>query len=1523
MKSKSCLKSFIAKSVLCSILLFGGIAACAQPVARFSGTTLAGCAPILVHFTDESAGHPNYWRWDLGNGTISYLQNPSVSYFIPGTYNVKLVVKNAAGQDSIVKTNYVQVYAAPVVDFIATQTSGCDTVSTSFSDLSNSANAWQWDFGDGIFSSEQHPSHIYSQTGSYNVSLRAINGEGCSLTLLKQAYINVNMVRANFSHAVADKCTPKKINFQNNSYGNGRLMYKWLFGNGDSSVDMNPVYIYSSGGTYLVQLAVTNEFGCEDTHSYNITVTNPVSASFSANITNSCKAPAAIQFTSQALTNNNYTWDFGDTTFSSAANPVHVFTDTGSYTVKLVIRNSNGCKDSLVKTGYIRIQKPFVSFDNLPDSGCTGLNKHMLVSTASSDSIVNYLWNFGDGTTSNLVNPSHTFNGDRYFNISLVTTGISGCRDTTVMENAIHTGARPVANFSSDVRTACAQTRIDFIDRSQGNVTQWQWNFGDNGQSFEQSPQYRFSDTGFLTAELIAFNGGCTDTATKPRYIYIKPSVSKLKVDFNCENPFVFSFTNLSIGAERWVWDFGDSITSTERNPVHIYTDTGSYFVSLTTYNSSTGCEGYKSKGILTTKVTPGFFASDTILCKGGSVTFTSTLAAADVNRFVWYFGDGTFATTLGNTVTHEYEEPGNYSVSLVTLNRANCRDSVVKANYISVKKVKANFGIPVNVVCAGTNVQFSDSSFVSAGSTIQRWEWYFGDGNTNILASYPFLHSYAASGNYQVRLKITDNYGCSDTYTAGMPVTVKKVYPYFWASDSVKCTGNDIQFINPYAEPGTSYQWDFGDGSYANIQRPRHRYSSEGIYRVKLTITQQPGCTDSFILASPVSILDPVARFSMSDSFSNCPPLIVQFTNESENAIDEVWDFGDGTTINAHNPSHFYSYPGVYTATLTVKGKGGCTNAMQRTITVKGPKGALSYGPLNFCQAPATITFSAITTDATSFTWDFSDGTTVNSTDSVITHQYNNGGFFIPKLMLVDNEGCKVPVQGGDTIRFAGLTAQFRYTDTSVCSDSHILFSNTTSSADSIVNYHWTFGDGSSADNIINPLYAYTAEGTYYPSLSVRTVSGCTDSFRAVIPVRVALTPDVSIRSSNSSGCTPVAISFNGMVNTGVAVSQWQWDFGNGNISADQNPIAQTYTASNNYTVKLTATGSNGCKKTVTKNIEAYPLPLIQITGEKNICKGASTILTASGAASYVWLSADDPVSCISCASTLVSPQATTTYVVTAVSATGCTAIDSITINVAQPISLKYDNTARVCAGSTIQLRASGASVYEWSPSAGLNSTSVSSPAAQPANNIQYKVVGKDSQGCFSDTGFINVQVDPVPTVGAGEDRSVAAGMSIELIPTVSQDVTEVTWSPTGGIFRNADYSITVKPMVAAEYTVLAKNAFGCSATDRIQVSVINEDPHNALFIPNTFSPNADGANDIFYPRAAGSIKINRFKIMSREGTTVFEKTNFYTNDAAAGWDGTYRGTRLLTDIYIYVMEITGADGKPTIIPGNVSLVR
>ena len=122
-------------------------------------------------------------------------------------------------------------------------------------------------------------------------------------------------------------------------------------------------------------------------------------------------------------------------------------------------------------------------------------------------------------------------------------------------------------------------------------------------------------------------------------------------------------------------------------------------------------------------------------------------------------------------------------------------------------------------------------------------------------------------------------------------------------------------------------------------------------------------------------------------------------------------------------------------------------------------------------------------------------------------------------------------------------------------------------------------------------------------------------------------------------------------------------------------------------------------------------------------------------------------------------------------------------------------------------------------------------------------------------------------------------------------------------------------------EYKVEVKNAAGCMASDKVNVTVFNAG--GEVFVPNTFSPNGDGSNDVFYLRAAGSVKINWFKIFNRAGVAVYEKINFYTNDAAGGWDGNFKGTRLASDVFVYAIEIVGADGKPSTVTGNVALLR
>ncbi len=1365
MKSKSRVKTFVARSVLSVASLFISVCACAQPVAGFTGDAVSGCAPMLVHFTDQSTGNPDYRKWDLGDGTVSYVQNPSVTYFIPGSYSIKLVVKNAAGTDSAVKTHYVQVYAPPSINFTASVTATCsDSLPVHFTNQSNEGASWQWDLGDGLFSAESNPAHVYTRPGSYNVSLKVTNGEGCTATLLKQAYINVNTLQANFSNNVVYTCSPTRISFYNGAGSYGNVSSKWFFGNGDSSAQPNPAYIYPAGGNYAVTLKVKNAFGCESSITKNITVAEPVSANFTADIEQACKTPATIHFTGPVAGGNTYYWSFGDKGYSAISNPAHVFTDTGSYTVKLVVKN-NGCADSVIKTGYIQVHRPSVSFDNLPDSGCVPFTKKLAAIPDSTDNITAYRWDFGDGQYSNSSSPAHVYSLQGAYTVSLISTHASGCKDTTVFRNAINTGNKPAAAFTADSLTACAQPGIQFRNLSTG-ATDWLWDFGDNVLSTEQNPRHGFVDTGFLPIRLIAFNHGCADTVRKDHYVSIKPAVAKFKLDFDCAHPLTFSFLNFSMGAESWRWDFGDGTTSAQFNPVHTYTDTGSYFVSLSVVNTATGCNYWLGKSIQVAKLSPDFSAADSSVCRGEEAVFTSAVATGNANRFLWDFGDGSTASTLGNSVSHIYDEAGVYTVRLIVINLVNCRDTVIKTNYITVNGLKANFNRSALNACAGATVAFSDSSFTEGDNRIQNWHWNFGDGQAVDYPAPPFTHTYNAQGSFLVRLKITDNNGCSDSTISDLPLTITKVNPLLLVYDTVKCTSSGVRFVASYTAQNASYYWDFGDGNTASVQRPVHNYTAEGRYTIKLRVSYG-GCSDSSMRTNAVKIENPTAKFVMSDSFRNCPPLIIQFTNQSANAAEELWDFGDGSTTTVHNPSHFYSYPGRYTVSLTVKGAGGCSSSMQKQVVVNGPKGTFSYTPLTFCGV-GTATFRAHTVDAVSCVWDFNDGNILVNTDSIVTHRYDNAGSYFPKLMLADENGCRVPINGRDSIHIVNVSAQFDIPNTTLCAGGHIVFNNTGNTSESITSAYWDFGDGFYATSITAPGHDYETPGTYYPSLVVTTVHGCTDSFTVAEPVKVAAAPDVSIRSTGN-GCVPLQQVFTGINNGAVPVAQWQWDFGNGNTGASQNPPAQTYNTGGNYNVVLKVTTNEGCERTFSGTIEAYSLPL----------------------------------------------------------------------------------------------------------------------------------------------------------VNAGDDKSIRAGSVVELIPVVSPDVAAVRWSPTGDIFRNEGNGITVKPATTTEYTVEVENTNGCAATDRITVTVSNTNTAGDLFIPNTFSPNGDGVNEVFYPRSSGSIQINRLKILNRAGLVVFEKMNFYTNDAANGWDGTLRGTRLPADVYVYILEMPGSNGKPVMLSGNIALVR
>lgn len=1589
---------------LCTI----GICVKAQIKADFTVSEKSGCAPLVVNFTDKSSGNPDNWKWDLGNGTISYLQDPSAIYFTPGKYTIKLIAKKANSEDSVVKTDFIDVYAAPTVDFTVDKTSGCYPLDAQFADLTTTSNgivnSWLWDFGDGNSSTSKNPTHTYTSSNNFNVTLQVKNSNGCAAVFTKNAMIQIGSgAMADFAIDNPTTCNaPVNINFQNTSTGTGNLQYQWNFGDGIGSKLLDPSHTYTNTGSYTVSLITTNENGCKDTMVKKNAVTvgqvkaritisdtlcqnlpvqvidastpapsavtwyfgdgttsnkfNPLknysnagtynlklvanfgactdstvktilvlpkpAASFSASKTTGCSVPFTTNFSAAGEGIVSYQWDFGDSAVSTLAAPIHVYNRNGSFTVKLIVVNSNGCTDTLVKTNYITIQKPTITVANLPDSSCAPFSKTFIANITSNDPVTQYLWDFGDGSTANTVSPTHIFTNEGAYTVSLTITTAQGCTNTSTTQRAIIVDKRPLINFIATPLNSCARDTINFTDSSGAGNSKWLWDFGDYTTSTLRNPSHLYIDTGYFDIQLTVWKGGCADSLKIKKYVHINAPVAKFSVLMNCTKPFERNFKDYSIAADEWHWDFGDSTTSTQQNPVHVYATAGTYIVRLTVVNHGTGCDYTTSQTITIVDPAIDFTASDTAVCKGTKVNFSTNLSLNYIRTFNWSFGDGSapaFSSNGNNGISYVYNRIGDFDVRLITTDVNGCNDTLTKPAFIHVSGANAKFGLSIPGTCLNTSVSFSDSTVTDGIHPVTSWVWDYGDGVKDSLLAPPFAHSYKKAGAYAVSLTVYNASGCKDTYKLTAPLIIAKPTAIFNTADSFSCPGKQVHFANQSSGSSLRYLWNFGDKTTDTIANPNHGYLADTTYTVKLLVTDQYGCTDSLTRSNYISVKTPSALFSLSDSVTNCPPLIVKFTDLSKNAVAWRWDFGDSTYSTEKNPVHFYNFAGKYNITLTITSRGGCTSIFQNKVDIKGPQGFFTYPAAKGCN-PISVKFTAVTNAENQVLWDFNDGNVISNSSLTASHSFNYAGSYLPKMILIDPYGCKVPIPGKDTLKVSGAKASFNFTNKIFCDSATIAYKDSSIGInDVITSYQWAFGDGHTS-GLQNPNYQYSKTGLFYPKLIVKTSIGCSDSITSTLPVKIVASPKIDINYSGN-GCVPLKATFSQKIlQPDTSVTTLTWNFANGNASALASPPVQNYTTAGPYNVLLTSVNSSGCKTVVTKTIEAYPIPKVNAGPDTLLCKGSSMPLTATGADSYTW-SPSTGLLCVNCASTVTNTINTISYSVIGTSIHGCAARDTIKVTVKERFVLSYSRPDSICKGESKQLSASGAYAYTWSPASSVDNPNISNPTVNPDTSTTYRVVAVDDKGCFRDTAFIPVKVNLIPTVEAGIDKTINVGQTVELVPEISNDVISVAWQPTSGIFRNVYPGITIKPIENTEYTVEVKNRGGCKAKDKLTVFVICNGSN--IYIPNTFSPNSDGVNDVFYPRGTGLFKIKNMRIFNRWGTVVFDRSNFNANNPSDGWDGRNKGSVLNPDVFVYRLEIICDNSSILIYNGNISLLK
>jgi len=584
-------------------------------VADFTATPTSGTAPLTVQFTDTSTGSPTMWAWDFGDGTTEgMIANPSHTYQNAGTYTVKLTASSATGGSSTkTKEGYITVTQSGgiVANFTAAPTSGTAPLTVQFTDTSTGGpTMWSWDFGDGTTEGMlANPSHTYQNAGTYTVKLTASSATGGSSTKIREGYITVSPSGSGPTAAfTVDKRSgpkPLTVQFTDQSTG-GPTMWAWDFGDGGTSMVASPSYTYQEAGVYTVSLTASNTAGSDTkTEKDYISVTGdipPPVAMFEATPL-SGSAPLTVQFTDLSIgPPTSYAWDFGDGGTSTEANPSHVYSAGGTYTVKLTVKNSGG-SHTMTRENYISVGGSGIvaDFSGTPTSGTVPLTVQF--TDLSTGGPTMWAWDFGDGGTSMVASPSYTYQTPGTYTVKLTASSQTGGTSTKVREGYITVSPAGgiVADFSGMPTSGTVPLTVQFTDLSTGGPTMWAWDFGDGGTSMVASPSYTYQTPGTYTVKLTASSQtGGTSTKVREGYITVSPS-GGIIADFvgtptSGNAPLTVQFSDRSQGGPTmWSWVFGDGGTALVANPVHVYQQPGKYTVSLTASNQASSNTAVKT----------------------------------------------------------------------------------------------------------------------------------------------------------------------------------------------------------------------------------------------------------------------------------------------------------------------------------------------------------------------------------------------------------------------------------------------------------------------------------------------------------------------------------------------------------------------------------------------------------------------------------------------------------------------------------------------------------------------------------------------------------------------------------------------------------------------------------------------------------------------------------------------------------------------------------------------------------------
>jgi gliding motility-associated-like protein len=1160
----------------------------------------------------------------------------------------------------------------------------------------------------------------------------------------------------------------------------------------------------------------------------------------------------------------------------------YIINAIGTYPIKIVANNPtpDGCSGVQEIDYDLQVFNPPSAGFYFNTNGCVTAPVNFFdTSNTGGRTIIQWNWNFGDAATSSIQNPTHTYAAPGSYLATLAVITDVGCISDTATRQ-VNLTQLPQAKFGATL-PRCAGKPITFTDSStvSGGATlvKWIWDFGDGSpvvNATSNAPQvHTYTGAGSYNATLkVETSTGCQSLVyTRPISVYANPTASFNLNGNVCLPQGTANFVNASTMPDgtgpllTYLWNFGDGNTSTATNPVHNYSSTGPFTVTLTA-TSNNGCVDDSVRTISNIYSQPdATFTVDSVeSCYGGTFNFTdqSTAPNSSVTQWFWDFGDAT-TSNLQNP-TKQYAAVGSYVVKLYINSAAGCRSDTATMTVTVLQLPTVGYTASA-IVCETQPVQLTSTSVPNAGS-ITQYNWTVNGnptGGNNAVINY----TPASAGNYTIGLTVVTNKGCTAQTSSTLVVNSKPVASF--NLPNVCLPAGTANFSSTSTVSGgsiTNYLWNFGNSQTATTQNATTTYSTTGPFNVSLTVTSDKGCVDDSIRVLNTVFAQPQALFSAPAEV--CLGAPVNFTDQSTAPASSVsqwlWNFGDATTSTVQNPVKNYATPGTYTVTLTVTSAVGCPSATFSKTVVVNPLPTANFTTSLPACATRDITFTdasaANASNIIKWNWNYGDGNTaVLNNGNPFIHNYAAAGTYTVTLQVETNKGCVSPLASIpvtiNVLPLAGFIAP------EIClTDPFAPFIDTSSVAPgSITGWLWNFGDPNAnganpnTSTLQNPTHRYTVVGSYTATLIVTTNNGCTDTIAQTFTVNGSIPlANFTVQNANTL-CSnrDVVIADASTVDFGSIVkTEIYWDWLNDptikttdDFPAPGKLYIHTYPefgtpATRTYTVRMLSYSGINCVNVITKTITLLATPSLRFDPVNEICSNAPSF------------------------------QLTQAAVTNGLPGTG------------------------VFSGT------------------GVNATGLFNPntAGAGTHTIRYTFTGTNSCSNFIEQ---IITVNPTPVANAGPDKVVLEGGVVQLTPTLNANFpVTYTWTPPTGLNNPNIADPSASPVDDITYTLRVTSDKGCTTSDQVFVKVLKKPQ-----IPNIFSPNGDGIHDRWVISFLETYPGCTVEVFNRYGQRIYFSIG-YTNP----WDGTVNGKPVPVGTYYYIVDPKNGRVKQS---GYVDIIR